>query len=326
MKRPRTPPGVLLLRVGPAEAGLRLDVFLSRRLHCSRSQIVRRLAGKVHRASGRTLKWSQQLAAGLEIQVQGRPRPEPDIEVRYRLLFQDDSLLAVDKAAGVPVHPVRSFRTRTLVTRLRAEQGDDTLAPAHRLDRETSGVVVFGRGPGNTRRLMEQFAGGSVRKDYLAVVRGRPDFEQVVVDVPLGRDDDFPVPCRMRVAERGRRACTEVRVLWRGPDRALLLARPRSGRQHQIRVHLAHLGHPVLGDKLYQDGGSAYLKMLRDELDDAAREQLGHGRQALHAWSLRLRHPGDGRPLHLLAAPPADLLGLLPARAWRQVDLEAREE
>jgi 23S rRNA pseudouridine1911/1915/1917 synthase len=232
------------------------------------------------------------------------------VEVTYRILRQDDWILVVDKGPGAPVHPVRTFRTRTLLTRLRTDLSEPGLKPAHRLDRETSGVLVFARKKRALTAIMNQFKDGRVSKQYLAIVRGNPDFDQKIVDLPLGRDPDFPIRCRMRPGS-GRPAQTEFTVLQRHKDRALVSAVPRTGRQHQIRVHLAALGHPVLGDKLYQEDGRPYLAMIGDRLDDEIIERLGHHRHALHAESLEIRHPQTGSRLCIRAELPKDLEGLL---------------
>jgi len=259
---------------------------------------------------GRKLKWSHRLKAGEIIQVPSREHPEPQVEVAYRILHQDDWILAVDKGPGAPVHPVRSFRTRTVLTRLREDLKEPGLKPAHRLDRETSGVLVFARKKRALTALMNQFRDGRVSKRYLAIVRGVPDFDKQTVDLPLGRDPDFPVRCRMR-AGSGRPAQTEFVVLQRLEGRALVSAVPHTGRQHQIRVHLAALGHPVLGDKLYQEEGRPYLAMIGDRLDRETIERLGHHRHALHAESLQIQHPATGKQLRIRADLPEDLESLL---------------
>jgi 23S rRNA pseudouridine1911/1915/1917 synthase len=292
------------------DAGERLDVFLAGKFSRSRSAVRSKLDGEVFSEEGRRLKWSHRLRAGEVIQVATQVNPEPEVEVTYRILYQDDWILVVDKGPGAPVHPVRAFRTRTVLTRLRADLEDPGLNPAHRLDRETSGVLVFARTKRALTALMNQFKHGRVSKKYLAVVRGSPDFDQKTLKLPLGRDPDFPVRCRMRPG-LGRPAVTELAVVKRQDDRALVVAVPRTGRQHQIRVHLNALGHPVLGDKLYQEDGKPYLAMIRDALDEESIARLGHHRHALHAESLEFEHPKTGKQLCIRAELPEDLKGLL---------------
>jgi 23S rRNA pseudouridine1911/1915/1917 synthase len=296
--------------VGNQDAGERLDVFLARKFSRSRSELRSKLAGDVLSEDGRKLKWSHRLKEGEVIRVPSREHPEPQVEVTYRILHEDDWILVVDKGPGAPVHPVRTFRTRTLLTRLRADLDESGLKPAHRLDRETSGVLVFARKKPALTALMKQFKDGLVSKKYLAIVRGSPGFDQKTVDLPLGRDPDFPIRCRMRPGS-GRPAQTEFAVVQRYKDRALVSAVPRTGRQHQIRVHLAALGHPLLGDKLYQEDGKPYLAMIGDRLDDETLKRLGHHRHALHAQSLQVRHPQTGKQLRIRAGLPEDLESLL---------------
>lgn len=298
--------------VSPDHDGQRLDVFLAARFGRSRSQIRSRMQGQVCDSRGQAMKWSQRLHGGQVLQVRKRLRPEPEVEVAAEVIWQDPFLVAVDKGPGAPVHPTRSWRTRTVLSLLRKRLGDAGLHPAHRLDRETSGVLVFARTAPALRGLMEHFRLGRVSKRYLAVVRGRPGFERRTLAWPLARDFQFPVRSRMRVdPAAGREAVTEVEVLRRGADRALVAATPRTGRQHQIRVHLARLGHPVLGDKLYQQDGWPYLAMIRGEIDRATLQRLGHTRHALHAESLNVHHPVTGEPLHFRAPLPPDLQELV---------------
>jgi len=298
------------IRVGEQGAGERLDVFLAGKFSRSRSAVRVKLDGQVLSAEGRRLKWSHRLRAGEVIRVATQVHPEPQVEVTYRILHRDDWILAVDKGPGAPVHPVRTFRTRTVLTRLRADLDEPGLNPAHRIDRETSGVLVFARTKPALTALMNQFKNGRVSKKYLAIVCGNPQFDRKTLDLSLGRDPDFPVRCRMRPGP-GQSAVTELAVVKRQDDRALVSAVPRTGRQHQIRVHLAALGHPVLGDKLYQEDGRPYLAMIGDQLDDETIARLGHHRHALHAESLEFEHPETGKKLCICAELPEDLKGLL---------------
>jgi 23S rRNA pseudouridine1911/1915/1917 synthase len=135
------------------------------------------------------------------------------------------------------------------------------------------------------------------------------------VELPLALDPGFPLRVRMRVdPDAGQPSATTFEVLQRADDRALLSATPHSGRQHQIRIHLAALGHPVLGDKLYQEDGRPYLAMIRDRLDQETLARLGHRRHALHAESLEFTHPRSGERMRIRAPLPLDLQELLRQR------------
>lgn len=306
------PDGCWRLTAQDDDAGSRLDVFLANRFGCSRTAVHRRLHGPVTGTDGQRLKWARRLSKGETVLVKRLRRPEPQVEVRYRILACDEWLVAVDKGPGAPVHPTRSFRTRTILTHLRSALGDPGLSPAHRIDRETSGVLVFGRHTAAVAGMARQFAAGQVAKEYLAVVHGRPAFDRLTLEAPLERDPLFPVQCRMRVAQRaGQAARTELAVLARAVDRALVRARPRTGRMHQIRVHLAAAGHPILGDKLYLEDGRPYLALIAGELTETCLARLGHSRLALHAWRLAFDHPGSGLRTRLTAPLPGDLRTLM---------------
>jgi 23S rRNA pseudouridine1911/1915/1917 synthase len=312
VKRPPGQSAYTALQVSPREDGIRLDVFLSRRFKRSRSIIHQVLKDSVAGSDGFALKWSHRVRPGETIQIQTIARPEPEVEVTYRLLYEDEWIVVVDKGAGAPVHPSRSYKTRTIVTRLRADLGDDSLNPAHRLDRETSGVLLFGRGPKMVKALMSMFKDAKVEKRYLAVVYGQPGFESLRLEAPIGKDPDFPISCRMMIdKERGRTAVTNFESLSRHGSFSLIAAKPETGRQHQIRVHLAHLGLPVVGDKLYLERGKPYLDMVKGVLDAQTLGRLGHHRQALHADSIEFRHPASGESLRLRAPLPPDLQELI---------------
>jgi 23S rRNA pseudouridine1911/1915/1917 synthase len=305
-------PGLFSFHIAAENAGKRLDHYLSTKFRRSRTSLCQRLEGCVFGKDGRALRWGHRLHVGETIRVRSEVRPEPLVPVTYQILYTDPWLVVVDKGPGAPVHPVRGFRTRTILTRVREELADPTLQLGHRLDRETSGLLVLGRGAVILNSLMKQFAGRQIQKRYLAVVRGVPAFIRHRVEAPLVLDRTFPILCRMKVdTEHGQKAITDVEVLKRYADRALIAAYPRTGRQHQIRVHLAHLGHPVLGDKLYQEDGRPYLAMIKDQLTQADFNRLGHNRHALHAEHLTLNHPHTGESLTFTAQLPEDLLNLL---------------
>ncbi len=305
-------PGLFSFHIAAENAGKRLDQFLSTKFRRSRTSLCQRLKGCVFGDDGRALRWGHRLHVGETIQVRSHVRPEPQVPVRYHILYQDRWIVVIDKGPGAPVHPVRGFRTRTILTRLREELSDPTLQLGHRLDRETSGLLVLGRGAAILNSLMKQFAGREVQKRYVAVVRGVPSFTQRRVEAPLALDRTFPILCRMKVdPDRGQHAVTDFEILKRYADRALVAAYPSTGRQHQIRVHLAHLGHPVLGDKLYQENGRPYLAMIKEQLTQADFTRLGHTRHALHAERLALSHPHTGELLTFEARLPEDLLNLL---------------
>jgi tRNA pseudouridine65 synthase len=212
-----------------------------------------------------------------------------------QILHQDDALVAVVKPAGMLVHRTDQAPDRQVLLQLaRDASGGDHLFPIHRLDRGASGVVVLARSPEVAALLHPQFEDGRACKRYLVLVRGVPP-DEGIVDHPIPRREGGPrVPARTAY----RRLCTLVVAAGqREPRYSLCEARPHSGRLHQIRRHLKHLGHPVLGDASYG----------RAEHNHLCRDRYGLDRLALHAAALTLDHPTTGYPIHFTAPLPPDL-------------------
>jgi 23S rRNA pseudouridine1911/1915/1917 synthase len=293
------------LVVHPEHAGLRLDQFLATATTLSRRR-ARWLAGegrvlrdgKPSRVLGRPVTTGDVvdlLVAAEELGVP--PRPElPELRIAHR----DAWLVAPIKPAGALSQPAERRRAgelaldELLLLRLALETGRRPfLRLIHRLDRGTSGAILFAARPEALGPVAASWRRGEVERRYLAVVEGVPSFERQSVDAPIARASGGS--WRFGVEGTGRPAHTELEVLAAGGGIALLACRLRTGRTHQVRVHLSHLGLPVLGDRLY--GSRA-----RDP-----------GRPLLHAASLTLPHPRDGSPLHIAAPPPADFTGPLAA-------------
>lgn len=213
---------------------------------------------------------------------------EPEVPTDWRALFLAGTWMAVSKPAGMPVHGTTRIFRQSLVWQVRRLFGDDW-SPVHRLDRDTSGLVLFARGREALGRLGSLFSERRVEKRYLALVHGTPpgDFE---VDAPLGRAGDPRIPIRMGVRPDGKECRTAVRVLRPDPDRpgtTWVEARPHQGRLHQIRVHLEHAGHPIVGDLLYDgDGGEPFLARASGAGPEVLEAMTGSPRLWLHALSL----------------------------------------
>jgi len=211
--------------------------------------------------------------------------------------YEDEQILVIDKPAGLVVHPGsgnwRGTLLNALLHRLPALAGLPRAGIVHRLDKDTSGLLVVAKTLEAQTDLVRQLQARTVRREYLALVRGTVERDGLV-DAPIGR---HPVQrTRMAVVARGRPARTHYRVRERLAGATLVECALESGRTHQIRVHMAHIGHPILGDPVYARhaaGGVAF------------------GRQALHAWRLGLRHPASGAALHWESALPQDMAGLL---------------
>jgi len=253
---------------------------------------------------------------------------EPPVDDRYQVLHEDDDILAVSKSGNVPVHACGVFITHTLIARLRRDFGDG-VALCHRLDRETSGVVVLAKHRDANRRLAGDFAHGRVEKTYAAAVFGHVGDDALAVDAPIGKIDvraaypeDYArgkaadlatyLPKRAVDFDGGKPARTRFEVVRRGESDGVaftaLRAVPEQGRTNQIRVHLAHAGHPLLGDKIYALSGAAREELLREGVTERVRRALVTPRHALHCAHLAFAHPRTGERIEFRAPAPADLL------------------
>lgn len=252
---------------------------------------------------------------------------EPDVDYRYDVLYEDDDILAVAKSGNIPVHACGVFITHTLIARLREDFGPGVNL-CHRLDRETSGVVVLAKNKETNRVLARQFSEGQVEKEYLAVVYGRVSPRTLVIDAPIGKVDiryQYPVeyeygkendlatylPKRVVDIEKGKAACTRAEVVRAGDEFSVLRVVPEQGRTNQIRVHLAHAGHPIVGDKIYGLQGELRDELLREGLTDGVRAALVLDRHALHCERLRFAHPRTGSLVEVTAPVPDDMRSLI---------------
>lgn len=307
--------------VTAAESGQRLDRFLARQSFLPTRSRVAALVREGHVAvDGVTRKASFLVPEGAVVDVV-LPPPEPsDVEpedLEIEVLHEDDALIAINKPAGMASHPAPGTRRGTLVAALLhrwrfAGEWPDPQRPGivHRLDKDTTGVIVVAKTPAAMHALARQFARRSVHKRYEAIVVGVPRPPSGAIDLPIGRDPVCRKRMQARVGQaRAARTTYQVREAFGGNAAvaAWLDLVPETGRTHQIRVHLASIGHPVVGDRLY---GSGRAPARVD--DAAARAALeGFPRQALHAAALRLRHPADGREIEFEAPLPADMRALV---------------
>jgi 23S rRNA pseudouridine1911/1915/1917 synthase len=306
------------LKVEGSEAGARLDTWIARQLpDLSRARVQALMAEGGIRVGGRPSRPSLRLRGGEDVTVvlpdpvAATPLPE---DLPLAIVHEDAHLLVVDKAAGMTVHPGAGRLSGTLVNallhRVRFLSGiGGVLRPGivHRLDRGTSGLMVVAKDDETHRALAAQFEGRTVEKEYLAVVHGVPRARQGVVDSAIGRDPVHRKRMSVR-APRSRAARSAYTVVEALDGAALLRVRIHTGRTHQIRVHLASLGHPVAGDATY--GGTRTPSSRRA----SARAALAAlGRPALHAASLAFTHPATGERLRFESPLPADLGSLLAA-------------
>jgi 23S rRNA pseudouridine1911/1915/1917 synthase len=313
--------------------GHRLDHYLQRkirRLSRTRIQEVIRTQLSLERGAGAPgrLRPSSPVATGDLLVIRRPARPEPPCPRTFAVLHDDGAVMVIDKPAGLPVHATARYHFNT-VTRLLAERfPGEGLQIAHRLDRETSGCLVVARGRAVAARLKGAFERRGVAKVYLAIVHGQPAWDEQTIDLPLAlappRRLDHNAPTfRIRMeAAPGRdgalAARTDVRVVERHPRGALIACRPVTGRQHQIRAHMAAIGHPIVGDKLYAHGDEAFVRFCDragEVSDDELRREFGMARQALHAAEITFPHPATGAPLTVRSALPDDFAAYLGVTA-----------
>jgi 23S rRNA pseudouridine1911/1915/1917 synthase len=294
-----------VIEVGQDGHGVRLDHFLERQFpQVSRVFLRRAVANNKILVNGHKANATRRLHAGDLVQINvaltSTPAlvPEP---IPVRILFEDEHLLVVDKPAGMLVYPNPEVTSGTLMNALcfLMQQGGTGLRPGlvHRLDRDTSGLMVVAKTTQAHRVLAKHFRLHWVTKKYLALVHGRVVQDSLEVSLPVGRvPDKNPY---WQVTLEGREALTCVRVLERVQDYTLLEAEPKTGRTHQIRVHLAAIGHPVVGDSMYGCERQSETPALN--------------RHFLHAASLEFNHPRSGERLRLFSPLPPDLADFLDA-------------
>jgi 23S rRNA pseudouridine1911/1915/1917 synthase len=299
--------GAVVIPVPPYAAGDRLDGFLVRHggvAERSRAEWQRLIELASVTLNGRPTRPGQRLSAGDRVVVEAGaeaalrppPLPEPDAAVPFRVVYEDPAMIVLDKPAGVVVHPAPGNEHGTLVNgllarypELGAADGDQRPGIVHRLDQDTSGVMVVGRTPAATAALQRQLQDRRTEKRYLLLVRGNLAEDEGLIDAPIGRDPRNRQ--RMAVRADGRAARTRFWVRERFGEYTLVEALLLTGRTHQLRVHFASIGHPVAGDRTYGPG----------------RGPGGLARQFVHARLLRLRSPHDGQERTFTAELPPEL-------------------
>ena len=293
---------------GTASSG-RFDLSVSAVAEISRAHAQRLISDGRATVDGRRARASDRLRGGELIRVELSAPPDPTLRgesIPLRIAYEDAAMLIVDKPAGLVVHPSHGHATGTLVHALvgRAEARGEELGSiagvgrpgiVHRLDKQTSGLILVAKTDAAQASLMQQFGARSVQKEYLALVRGTAPASRGRIEAPVGRDPRDRQ--RMAVVASGRAAVTEYEVLGSGTGHSLLALHPLTGRTHQLRAHLAYLGLPIVGDLRYGGG-------------------IGPGgleRQFLHAARLTLDRPLDGRRLTAWSELPPDLSASLAA-------------
>lgn len=299
------------------EGNIRLDRFLADHTDFSRSYLQKLIAQDFVRVDGQPTRSNRRLRNGEKVEL---TLPQPDAAVSYEalpkdwILYEDKSLLVINKPAGLVAHPAKSHHGDTLAEILFRSRPElrslewEGLAPlscmraglVHRLDKDTSGVLVMAKTPQAQASVTKQFADRTVHKEYLAIVHGRPRAKEGFIRAPIGRSPKNP--SRMAIHPQGRAAQTSFTVLKKAGEYSLLRVKPLTGRTHQIRVHLAAVGLPVAGDPLY---GTPPFPCAR---------------QMLHAHKLALIHPKTIKKVTFTAFVPGDFRSFWQSLGGKSID------
>ncbi len=257
---------------------------------------------------GRTLKPSSMLRDGetLRIYVPGIAPIDLPPEMPA-VLYEDDTMIAVDKPSGMLMHPVGQRYAHALVGLVRQARPDAHIDLSHRLDRETSGVVLLTKTAVANVHMKKMFQTRKVGKVYWALVRGVVPWDDETADVSLGHAEGSAVILRQGKNDSGAAAKTVFRVLKRLAAHTLVACKPLTGRTHQIRAHLEYLGYPILGDKLYGQADDVFLEYLDARAGERVRSIIGFPRHALHARSIAFPHPETGQIMRVRAPLPDDM-------------------
>ncbi len=304
---------IISLTIESEAVGKRIDAFLATRTGVSRTRLQRAIEDGDVTVNGQVVRSNYKLRDRDELDVE-LPAPVATTlvpqDLPLTILHEDAAVLVLDKPAGLVVHPAAGIADGTLANALAFHLSGDgpgeTLRPGlvHRLDRDTSGVMVVAKNDAALEHLADQFRARTVEKHYLALVYGRVAKESGTIDAPLGRDRKNRL--KMCVADDGRPSLSLYRVVRRLDEFTLLDVEIKTGRTHQIRVHCAHIGHPVVADSIYGEGRVNSIRHTEHR-----RGVAGLGRQFLHAASLAFTHPVSGERLRFESPLPPALEELL---------------
>lgn len=305
----------LTLLVRPEENNKRLDLFLRERLdRFSRSEIQQRIDDGEVTCQGRTAKAARKVFAGELIRLTYEVPASPLdhwVPPRPVVLFEDARVVLLDKPPDLPVHPCGGFGEKSLLTALKHFRPNENFAPVHRLDRETSGVLLFSKDRGADQFLKKAFFEKRCRKEYAALVVGVIPQDQLEIDQAIGPAEGSQIRARWAprpVSEGGYSARTRVKVEERFAQHTKVSLYPETGRQHQLRVHLSSIGHYIVGDKLYGPSEDLYREFARNRgMNEHLLEALGLARQALHAQKLTFPHPDETGEVTVESPWPSDL-------------------
>jgi RluA family pseudouridine synthase len=309
----------IAIRIHLRDAGKSVIDFLSGRFrYQSRIEWLRDMeAGRI-RLNEKPVSAGLPLAPGDILSYHPPEHLEPQINPDYEIVYRDDAILVIDKPGNLPCHPGGRYFAHTLWGLLKTREGLENIHFVHRLDRETSGLVLVVKDPETARICQARFEAGTVRKVYQVLVEGDFPSEPMIVEGYLTPDTSSPVRKKRRfvssigkepISAAAQYCRTRFRLLKRHGKISLIEARPETGRLHQIRATLCSMGYPVVGDKLYGVDDTLFLRFIEDRLTPEDRIHLRIGRQALHASELGFRHPRTGAQLLYQIPIPLDMGG-----------------
>lgn len=289
----------LVETVLPHEEGLMIKEIIYGRLRLSRGLLRRMRNGGQVCLNGRRAHITQRVKTGDKIEIYFADSatdlvPEP---MELDIVYEDDSLLAVNKAPNIPVHPTGGYPSGTLangIAHLWQQRGlKRKIRLLHRLDRETSGVILIAKEPYAYHQLVRQLRSRRLKRKYLAVIKGKLNDKQGIIDQPIGMSSQADHGLKRTVTDSGRPACSHYRVIQEYASVSLVELELVTGRTHQLRVHLSWMGNPIVGDEMYGQASSMI------------------NRQALHAWSLDFIHPRTEQPVQIRIPLPGDMKSIL---------------
>jgi 23S rRNA pseudouridine1911/1915/1917 synthase len=297
---------IINITIQPGTTSIRLDKFISEQHpEISRTQAQRLIDEGLVRINGTTARSSYKITASDQISIT-IPPPTPSTllpeDIPLKIIYEDNDVIVVDKPAGLTVHPAPGHPEHTLANAILsrlpaiADTGERRRPGiVHRLDKDTSGLIIIAKNNQAHQKLTEQFKARTVKKIYLTLVRGKVTPDRGTIEAPIGRDRSHREKMAITDRNHGREARTKYRVLKHIGNYSLLEAIPETGRTHQIRVHLAAIGYPVIGDKVY--GVKSPLL----------------NRQFLHAQRIKFQLPSSGKEVEFSSELPTDLTGVLQA-------------
>ncbi len=305
-------------KVEPHNSGLRLDEFMKVMLpRYSRNELHNIIDTRLVRKE-RRIKKGTRVRTGDEFFFLSDKKVDTIKDEDIPVLFEDDHILIVNKPPGMSVHATDPWGKNDLIQQLRRQRGSMELNLAHRIDRETSGIVLIARSRVIASKLREAFVGRKVEKEYTALVFGELMDEVGVIDLPICEDDKGSVRIKMMAGRgpdvSGAPSITKYKVIKRFDRFTLVKARPKTGRQHQIRVHFSAIGHPLVGDKIYKDE-RLFIKFIDEGFSEELQRELLLPRQALHASMISFKHPLTGKGIKVEAKMPEDLRGFIDKHA-----------